>query len=187
MQANSLDEAVRERLRRFRTERGLTLESVARRAGMDVSTLSRLESGKRRLALDHVPLLAAALGVTTDDLLRPAAPIDPRVHATPHIANGLTQWPLTRSGPAGGLHAFKIRIHAERRTPPVELPVHDGLDWFYVMSGRMRLVLGADDLVVEPGEAVEFSTTMPHWFGVVDEPVELIAIFGPHGEQIHLR
>ena len=187
MQANSLDEAVRERLRHFRTERGLTLETVARRAGMDVSTLSRLESGKRRLALDHVPQLATALGVTTDDLLRPPTPVDPRIRATPQTKDGLTQWPLTRSGPAGGLHAFKIRIHPERRTPPSELPVHDGQDWFYVMSGRMRLILGTEDLTVSPGEAVEFSTTLPHWFGVVDEAVELIAIFGPHGEQIHLR
>jgi transcriptional regulator with XRE-family HTH domain len=65
MQANeSLDERVRHRLRALRTERALTLAEVADRAHIDVSTLSRLESGKRRLALDHLPALAAALGVT---------------------------------------------------------------------------------------------------------------------------
>ncbi len=57
----------------------------------------------------------------------------------------------------------------------------------YVLSGRMRLILGDEDLVIEPGEAVEFSTLTPHWFGAVDEPVELIAIFGPQGERVHLR
>ncbi|MCW2983757.1 MAG: hypothetical protein JWR63_1327 [Conexibacter sp.] len=28
---------------------------------------------------------------------------------------------------------------------------------------------------------MSFSTTMPHWFGAVEGPVELIAIFGPKG------
>ena len=72
MQANedSVDARVRRRLRELRTERGLTLEDVATRAQIDVSTLSRLESGKRRLALDHLPRLAEALSVSTDDLMR---------------------------------------------------------------------------------------------------------------------
>ena len=67
------------------------------------------------------------------------------------------------------------------------LPVHEGYDWIYVLDGRLRLLLGDDDLVIDPGEAVEFTTLTPHWFGAVDGPVELIAILGPHGERIHLH
>jgi hypothetical protein len=55
------------------------------------------------------------------------------------------------------------------------------------MTGRMRLVLGEDDHVIEPGEAVEFSTWTPHWFGAIDGPVEALAIFGPQGERVHLH
>ena len=65
-----VDARVRRRLRELRTQQELTLQQVADRAGMDVSTLSRLEAGKRRLALDHIPPLAAALGVSADELLR---------------------------------------------------------------------------------------------------------------------
>jgi mannose-6-phosphate isomerase-like protein (cupin superfamily) len=95
--------------------------------------------------------------------------------------------PLTHHGAAGGLHAFKLEIHAERSVPPDPLPVHEGYDWIYVLSGRMRLLLGEDDLVIEPGEAVEFSTWTPHWFGALDGPVELIMIVGPQGERLHLH
>lgn len=185
--ADDVELRVRRRLRELRTQRGLTLEDVAKRADIDVSTLSRLESGKRRLALDHLPRLASALSVSTDELLRGAEADDPRVRGSSHTANGITFWPLTRSGPAGGLHAFKIRISARRRTPPPELPVHDGQEWVYVMSGRLRLILGDRDFVIKPGEAVEFSTWTPHWFGVVDGPVEAVAIFGPHGERFHVQ
>ena len=188
MPANEpVESRVRRRLREIRTERGLTLQQVATQANLDVSTLSRLESGKRRLALDHLPGLAAALGVTTDDLLDPPPVQDPRVRSKPTKRDNLTMWPLTHRGPAGGLSAYRIQIDAKRNRPPDPLPVHDGHDWFYVLDGRMRLVLGAEDLVVEPGEVVEFSCRTPHWFGVVDGPVSVIAILGPHGEKSHLH
>lgn len=182
-----LDQRVRAQLRHLRSERGLTLEQVARAANLDVSTLSRLESGKRRLAIDHLPGLADALGVSVDDLLGPRALPDPRVRREPQTGDGLTLWPLTNRGPAPGLHAYRCRIDRARDTPPDPLPVHEGHDWMYVISGRLRLLLGDRDLVIEPGEAVEFSTLEPHWFGVVDSVVEVIAIFGTHGEQTHLH
>ena len=53
--SESIDLQVRRRLRELRMQRGMTLQEVGERAGIDVSTLSRLESGKRRLALDHLP------------------------------------------------------------------------------------------------------------------------------------
>jgi transcriptional regulator with XRE-family HTH domain len=192
MQANptddeSIDARVRRRLRELRTEQGLTLQQVSERTNIDISMLSRLESGKRRLALDHIPGLAAALGVSTDDLLGGAPPPDPRIRSQPLKRDGLTMWPLTNRGQAGGLRAFKIRVNASRRKPPSSLRVHDGHDWMYVIEGRLRLLLGTQDLTIEPGEAVEFSTGTPHWFGAVDGPVELIAVFGPHGEQVHLQ
>jgi transcriptional regulator with XRE-family HTH domain len=192
MQANptsheSVETRVRMRLRELRLERGMTLQQVAERASIDVSTLSRLEAGKRRLALDHLAGLAAALGVTADELLLSAPAEDPRVRLRPRTFNDLTMWPLSRRGPASGPHAFKIVVHAKRRTPPDPLPVHEGHDWLYVLDGRLRLILGDDDHTIEPGEAVEFGTWTPHWFGAIDGPVELLAIFGAPGERQHLH
>ncbi len=174
---DSVDVLVRRRLRELRMQHGLTLEDVAGRSSIDVSTLSRLESGKRRLALDHLPRLAAALSVSTDELLRAPEATDPRVRGGSHIHHDVTYWPLTH----------KIRISARRRTPPAELPVHEGQDWMYVLSGRLRLILGEKDFTIKPGEAVEFSTYTPHWFGAVDGSVEAITLFGLHGERLHLH
>jgi transcriptional regulator with XRE-family HTH domain len=191
MQANReeepVDARVRRRLRELRTAQGLTLAQVAEGANLDLSTLSRLEAGKRRLALDHLPALAAALGVSADDLLGARPPQDPRVRAAPIRRHGMTMWPLTRQGSTGGLHAFKLAIGTQRSTPPDELGVHEGHDWLYVLSGRLRLLLGDDEHIVEPGEAVEFTTWTPHWFGALDGPVEAILIVGPQGERMHLH
>jgi transcriptional regulator with XRE-family HTH domain len=182
-----VDARVRRRLRELRSERGLTLQQVADRASIDISTLSRLESGKRRLALDHLPALAAALGVSADELLGSAPLQDPRVRERPRSHDGLTVWPLTRRAPAGGPRAYRVNVSPKRRTPPDVLPVHEGMDWLYILSGPLRLLLGDDEFTIEAGEAVEFSTWTPHWFGAVDGPVELIMIVGPQGERLHLH
>jgi transcriptional regulator with XRE-family HTH domain len=190
MDANpeTVDARARRRLRELRAERGLTLQQVAERASIDVSTLSRLESGRRRLALDHLPPLARALGVSTDDLLGTVPAQDPRVpHRKGHNVDGMTMWPLTHDDSPGGIKAYKFRIANRRRVPPDPLPVHEGQEWIYVMSGNLRLRLGDDEFIVRPGEAAEFSTLTPHWFGAIDGPVELIALFGPQGQRVHIH
>ncbi len=182
--ASSAHEVVRARLRALRTERGLSQEEVAARAGMAASTLSRLESGARRLALDHLAPLAGALGVEVGDLLAPATTSDPRVYAHPRTVDGMRMHRLSRAAP-GGLVVVRLEILAERTVPDPRS--HEGHEWLYVLSGRVRLVLGDDDLVLAAGEAAEFSTWTPHWSGAVDGPAEALAIFGAQGERVHLR
>ncbi len=185
MSEDRTEERVRRRLRELRTRRGLTLADVAERAGMAPSTVSRLESGARRLAVDHLPHLARALGVSTDELLAEGRAPDPRVRASAQRRDGMVFWPLTRQGPAAGLHAFKVAIEAGRRAP--EARTHEGYEWLYVLSGRLALHLDGEELVLGPGEAAEFSTWRPHALGAHDGPVELLVIFGAHGERVHLR
>ncbi len=183
----AVEARVRRRLRELRAERGLTLQQVATRASLDVSTLSRLETGKRRLALDHVPALAAALGVTSDDLLGSGPPHRP---ARPQRADPPQQpddVAADARASSSGLRAYRVEIDAERNAPPDPLPVHEGYDWMYVLEGRLRLILDDHEHVIEPGEAAEFSTWTPHWFGALDGPVQMVLIVGPHGERIHLH
>ena len=181
-----LDVRVRQRLRSLRHQQGLTLQQVADAAHIDVSMLSRLEAGKRRLALEHIPPLADALGVSSDDLLRDVPPGDPRVRQPPRRFDGLTVWSLTARGHGGGLKTFKVHVSARRTKPPATMEVHEGHDWLYVLDGRLRLVLGEDAYVLNPGEAAEFTTWTPHWFGAVDGPVDFILVVGASGERTHL-
>jgi hypothetical protein len=51
-----------------------------------------------------------------------------------------------------------------------------------------RLVLGEHDLVMTAGEAAEFGTRVPHWFGNAGpDSVEFLSLFGPQGERMHVR
>lgn len=177
-------EAVGPRLRALRRQRETTLTELSANTGVSVSTLSRLESGARRPTLELLLPLARAYGVTLDELVGAPPTGDPRIHLRPATYNGMTVLPLTRQ--AGGIQAFKLVIPIGRREP--EPKTHDGYDWLYVLNGRLRLILGEHDLVLEPGEAAEFDTRVPHWFGVAeDQPVEVLSLFGQQGERAHLR
>ena len=181
--AMNQEERIRRKLRALREQRGLSLDAVAAAAGMAPSTLSRLETGKRRLAVDHLAPLARALETTVDALLAPEPRNDPRVRGRSRMVNGTRVIPLSRKG-GSGPRAYHLTF-PERKTP--EPRTHEGYDWFYVLSGRLRLILGDDDLVLEPGQAAEFSTWTPHWMSGVGGPVEVLALMDHHGERAHLR
>ncbi len=172
------------RLRAVREQRGLTLSDVAARTGASKSTLSRLENGQRRPSLELLLPLAKIYRVPLDDLVGAPEVGDPRVRLKARRVHGRTVVPLTRN-PAG-VQAWKIVIPASQVIP--ESRAHDGFEWLYVLSGRMRLVLGEQDLVLGVGEVVDFETQVPHWFGSTgDGPAEVLSIFGRPGERMHVR
>ncbi|MCC9684820.1 MULTISPECIES: helix-turn-helix domain-containing protein [Streptomyces] len=172
------------RLRRIRKEREVTLTALAEATGISVSTLSRLESGQRKPGLDLLLPIAQAHQVSLDELVGAPPVGDPRVRSRPIVHGGRTHWPLTRQ--PGGLQAYKV-LEPKRRLEP-EPRTHEGYEWLYVLSGRLRLVLGEHDVVLTAGEAAEFDTRVPHWFGSTGEgPVEFLSLFGPQGERMHVR
>jgi transcriptional regulator with XRE-family HTH domain len=187
--ATNLDESlitVGRRLRALRRERDVTLVDMSAVTGISVSTLSRLESGARRPTLELLLPLARVYLVTLDELVDAPPTGDPRIHLRPIRRNGMTMLPLT--GRAGGIQAYKIVISAGSRRKRPDPQTHEGYEWLYVLNGRLRLVLGAQDLVLTPGEAAEFDTRVPHWFGASGpEPVEFLSLFGRQGERAHLR
>ncbi|MFD3682906.1 helix-turn-helix domain-containing protein [Streptomyces sp. NPDC058613] len=179
-------DAVGPRLRGLRRQRETTLAELSVTTGISVSTLSRLESGTRRPNLELLLPLARAYGVTLDELVGAPPTGDPRVHLRPVSRHGMTMVPLTRR--AGGIQAYKLVIPAGSRRRVPDAKTHEGYEWLYVLNGRLRLVLGDKDLVLAPGEAAEFDTRVPHWFGAWDaEPVEFLSLFGTQGERAHLR
>ena len=178
--------AVGPRLRAVRQRRCVTLADLSAATGISVSTLSRLESGQRRPNLELLLPLAKAHGVPLDELVGAPATGDPRIHIRPIKRHGQVILPLSRD--TGGLQAFKHVIPASIPQGEPSPKTHEGFEWVYVIKGRLRLVLGELDLVLPAGEAAEFDTHTPHWFGRAGtEGVEFLSLFGRQGERVHVR
>ncbi|NLG55260.1 MAG: helix-turn-helix transcriptional regulator [Rhodococcus sp.] len=175
--------AIGPRLRALRLERDLTLAELSESTQISVSTLSRLEGGGRKANLELLLPIATAYGIPLDDLVR--TPVrDPRIRQVEQCNGQRTYIPLTQQ--PGNLQAYKIIIEPEE-CPPTQR-THEGYEWFYVLAGHVRLLLGDQDITLTAGEAVEFDTRTPHWFGAAgSEPVEILSLFGRQGERVRLR
>ena len=172
------------RLRTVRTRRGMTLLEVAERTGISKSTLSRLETGQRRPTLEILLALSTTYRVPLDELVAAPEVGDPRIRLRPGQVKGRTVIPLSRE--PDSMQAWKIVIPTSKVDP--EPRAHDGHEWIYVLSGRVRLVLGEHDSVLDPGDVVEFDTQVPHWFGSTGAgPAEILSIFGRPGERMRHR
>jgi transcriptional regulator with XRE-family HTH domain len=184
-QDGELDAIVRKRIRGLRVARGWSLDDLASRCYLSPSTLSRIETGHRRIALDQLAPIARALGTTLDQLVESVDDDDVVIRPHRDEARGRTTWLLSReAGPAGGVTVAKIRV---TRPAPTELRVHPGRDWFTVLSGTVTLRLGERTILVGTGEAAEFSTMVPHSFGAHDGPAELLCILDHDGQRTHLH
>jgi transcriptional regulator with XRE-family HTH domain len=184
--STGIEDVARRRLRSLRLARGWSLDELARRSNIGASTISRLETGHRRLAIDQLADLARALEATVDEIIAGDDEDEPVIRPTRSTGRrGAVHWPLTRTHDASGRIVAKMRLPAGRKQP--ELRVHPGRDWFYVLEGTARLVLGEREHLVQPGQAAEFDTMTPHSISGYGGPVEIISIFDRHGEQAHLH
>jgi transcriptional regulator with XRE-family HTH domain len=185
-QTDAVLTAVGPRLRALRSARGMTLGQLSEATGISVSTLSRLESGERRATLELLLPLARVHAVPLDELVGAPPTGDPRIHPRSITRDGITMLPLSRR--PGGIQAYKLLYPPRTPSGLPELQVHEGYDWVYVLSGRLRLLLGEHDIVLGPGEVAEFDTRTPHWIGNPhDQPAEVLGLFGPQGERLHVR
>jgi transcriptional regulator with XRE-family HTH domain len=178
---DDIEAMVRARLRSLRAAQGLSLGELSTLANLSPSTISRVETGKRTLSLDVLVPLARALQVDLDALLDVGDDLDVVIRPAPAHSGGRTTWALSR--PTASMVAVKVRL--EPRRGAAELRVHPGRDWFYVLTGRVRLHLGERQLVVRSGEAAEFATMTPHAFVAVGGPAEMITVFDRDGQRAH--
>ncbi|MGW0460249.1 helix-turn-helix domain-containing protein [Streptomyces tendae] len=171
------------RLRTVRRSRGWTLDELAEKSGISASTLSRLESGKRQASLELLVPLTRLLGIRVDDLITLDAP-DPRVRRPVISRDGLIIAPLAPE--ASPVHTYKITFPPGGKLP--DLCSHDGYEWLYVLTGRLRLRLGEQDLTLESGEAAEYDTRIPHATSAAGtKPAQIISIFNDEGARMHTR
>lgn len=180
----ALDTIVRQRIRSLRTARGWSLDELASRTQLNASTISRVETGRRRLALDLLTPLARALNTTIDDLVDTSMSDDDVViRPQRDHARGTTRWQLSRNSGRNGTTVEKMRLTPQRQAPASN--VHPGRDWFYVLSGTVMLVLGEREILVHAGQAADFATMTPHSLRAHLRPAELISIFDRDGEHAH--
>lgn len=182
-ESGELESLVRKRIRALRVAQGWSLEELAARAKVSQSTLSRIENGQRRLALDQLVTLARVLDTTLDQLVETATD---DVVTSPVIdaAHGLMSWPM-KAEP--GMTVVRRRMTNPPPDSPSRMRAHPGREWLVVLSGTAVLLLGDRRIRVETNQAAEFPTMLPHAIGADGGPCEILGIFDRDARRGHQR
>lgn len=178
-----LDSLVRKRIRALRVAQGWSLEELATRAHLSQSSLSRIENGQRRLALDQLVTLARALDTTLDQLVENAAD-DVVISPVIDGRHGLMRWPI-KGDP--GMSVVRQRMTEPPPDNPARMRAHPGREWLVVLSGTAVLMLGNRRFRIETNQAAEFPTMMPHAIGVEGGPCEIMGIFDRDARRGHQK
>jgi transcriptional regulator with XRE-family HTH domain len=175
-------ESIGAHLRDARTERGLSLRSVAQALGVSASLLSQVETGKTQPSVATLYAIASYLGVSLDELLgiTPASSQPgpmfghtgealsdvQRAADNPVILleNGV-RWERLAVGAGGPADALLVTYEpGATSSGDGRLTRHSGYEYAYMLEGELTLELDFDTHVLGPGDSMQFESMRPHLF-----------------------
>lgn len=182
------------RVRRLRAERGWTLDALAAASGVSAPHLSRIESGERQPSLSAALSIAIGFGLSLQELIGLPGEDDAQVvvrgaEAPIYEADGVRVQLLNPAVGRQDLQAVRVIYEPGRQPGPGR--THDGQEWLYVLSGRLRLMLGGREIVLAAGDAAAFDGQTPHQITVEgDAGAEALLVHGvgparPHTPSRH--
>ncbi len=193
-------------LKRARRERKLPLREVAGRVGISTSLLSQVENGKTQPSVKTLFGLAAALGLSLDELVTgddsesPAAAAGRRAEARARDAragiqrksdnpvldmeNGVRWEKLSTGGHAGLQTLFVTYEGGASSSAEGRSMRHQGQEFACILEGTLRLKLDFDEHELHAGDSFCFDSTRPHLFSnpTTERTTGIWLIFDPHAE-----
>jgi transcriptional regulator with XRE-family HTH domain len=170
---------------------------MAARLGVSASLISQVETGRARPSVRTLYAIAAELGISLDELLfsdardvdadgpdaaEPGSPPEIKLPADPvqrawnrtaiRLASGVV-WERLTTASIPNVDFLRVTYEVGGASSPEhEFQRHAGQEWGYVLSGKLAVTIGFDEVVLGPGDSIAFDSTTPHRLANVgDEPV----------------
>ncbi len=167
--------AVGAQVRRWRTERGMTLAQVAGRSGLTVGYLSQIENDKASPSLAVLGFIADALDVPAAWFLMGDVPPPTVVRAADRPA---VEGPLGRVEHVDGRASRDVTIIEAVARPGgrVGLHAHAGDEHHVILRGRFRMTQGEHTIELEPGDYLRWDGSVPHEGEVIGDEEAAVLI-----------
>lgn len=174
------------RLRRLREERGLTIQTVAERGGIAISTVSKIERNLMAPTYDRFTRLARGLGVDVAELFV--------AEGSRFETGGVA---VARKGEFGyhetENYTYEMlfpQVRGKTMVPmmgtlkPLEqmkfdrMVSHPGEEFLMVLEGRVRVQLEErEDVVLDQGESLYFDSGRGHLYAsALDAPARILVV-----------
>ena len=180
----SIIREVANRIRETRLICEVSEEEMAKCTGVTLEHYRELEAGEADFSFTFIYKCAARLGVDTTDLLAGSSPT-------------LAEYSVTRAG--GGLPIarrkgfsyrnlaplFKNKIAEpflvrakyvpEEADRPIRLASHDGQEYDYILSGRLKVSVDGHTEILGPGDSIYYDSSKPHGMIAWEEDCTFLA------------
>jgi transcriptional regulator with XRE-family HTH domain len=165
----SIDEAeIGGRIKAFRTEKGISLESLAQQTGFTKGYLSKVEKSKKAPPVSTLGILARSLGVSISSLLGEEIPRTSfclvrkgeRPVMTGYGTSGYAYEALAQQYPGKFMEPFVLTLPT--KTNRRKLFQHEGQEILYVLKGKMHFRHGSDVYILNEGDCAYFDSGIPH-------------------------
>ncbi len=162
-----LTPAVAENLKRFRAERGLSLERLAQSSGVSRAMLNQIELEQSTPTINVLWKIARALDVPFSALLSQAAPSSvtvlpaSRARVLRSRDGRFASRALFPADRPRSVEFYELRLaghsaeHAEAHAPGTT-------ENLVLVSGSLVLTVAADERTLSPGDAILFAADVPH-------------------------
>lgn len=182
---------VGEMIRRYRLLGRMRIVDLAEQVSMSPSYISQVERGLIFPSVGSLQKIASVLGLHVADFFNADGPNGEKgrfspVVSAPRVVKRDRRKGLTYSGSnviyqlltpdlKGNIELLMIKAPPGGDSGEVDF-VHHGEECGVVLSGQMTYTIGADTVVLEAGDSVYFSSSLPHrWKNTGGE--ELVAVW----------
>lgn len=178
-------EAIGERVKRLREEKGLTLDELSNLTGFEVEFLKRIENNEVKPQLGTIMRLSKALDSAFGRLV---SGVGNKIYS---ITRKNEQKIISRSTSkkgqqkaytykslapeVQGRHMEALIVQLETLLEP-EPSCHDGEEFIYVLDGIVSLRIGEDSFDLEPGDSAYYLSTTPHIIMAKEDNATIIAV-----------
>lgn len=168
------EQTIGKNIRSLRESKGLSLTEAAARAGLSKSALSKVETAQISSPISTLLAIAGALDVHLRRFFQEVAQkpthVVTRKGKAPVISRGGSQYgyayqALALPMPDKLMEPFLLTVRPGDRRGVFK---HKGQEFIYMLSGRMRMRLGEEVVVLEAGDALYFDPTMEHTCEALD-------------------
>lgn len=178
------EERVGDRIKRLRTDKGVSLEALSDATGCSIDELTAYENGTAQPQLGALMKLSRALDTVFGKLLSGEGE---KSFAVIRKETGI---PVERSATDGqkkvysyfslgsqvkDRHMEPLIVHLEE-IPEGKPSMHDGEEFIHVLEGNVRLVIDRETHELEPGDSVYYKSTVPHLVAAARGKAVILAV-----------
>jgi transcriptional regulator with XRE-family HTH domain len=154
-------------VRSIRISRGMSIEGLAKAAGVSAGGVSQIERGVGNPAFTTLVKIAYGMQVPVGSFLQtdqePLGLVvrkENRKRLVP--SDGLIYELLT---PDLRRRLEVLRVQVARGFDNSELPfVHEGEECVHMFAGELLIYIGGDEYHLEEGDTITYDPTVPHWY-----------------------